>query len=115
MMKWIEIIELRAGNKNDKELENVFRQLVKELKLEPEFTKIKVYHNYAVDCDYSIHLAHHQISPEEGGSALGMRITAILKTFGLVSHNTWIEHASTGSAWTKAAIKGKQTHSKEHE
>ena len=90
-MKWLEIIELRTGNTKDKELENVFRQLVKELKLELEFTKIKVYHNYAIDCDYSIHLVHHQLSPEEGGSALGMRIAAILKTFGLVSHNTWIE------------------------
>ena len=90
-MKWLEIIELRTGNHKDQELQNVFKQLVRELKLEPEITKIKVYHNYAVDCDYSIHLAHHQLGPVEGGSALGTRIAAILKTFGLVSHNTWIE------------------------
>jgi hypothetical protein len=90
-MKWLEIIELRTGSNDDQELQNVFRQLVKELRLDPEYPKIKVYHNYAVDCDYSIHLAHHQFRPEERGSALGMRIAAILKTFGLVSHNTWIE------------------------
>ena len=108
-MKWLEIIELRTGSPKDQELENVFRQLVKELRLDSAYPKIKVYHNYAVDCDYSIHLAHHGLQPEESGSALGMRITAILKTFGLVSHNTWIEHASTGSAWTKSATKKKNT------
>ena len=90
-MKWLETIELRTANIKDMELQNVFNQLVQELKLDPEYPKIIVYHNYAVDCDYSIHLAHHQFQPEEGGSALGMRIAAILKTFGLVSHNTWIE------------------------
>ena len=114
-MKWIEIIELRAGSNKDQEVQNVFRQLVKELKLDPDYPKIKVYQNYTVESDYSIHLAHHQLQPEERGSALGMRIAAILKTFGLVSHNTWIEHASTGSAWTKSVIKGEQINSKENE
>ena len=90
-MKCLEIIELRTGSNKDQELENVFKQLVKELKLDPEYPKIKVYHNYAVDCDYSIHLSHHDLKAEEQGSALGMRIAAILKSFGLVSHNTWIE------------------------
>lgn len=90
-MKWLEIIELRTGSNKDQELQNVFRQLVKELKLDPEYPKINVYHNYAVDGDYSIHLAHRKFQPKERGSALGMRIAAILKTFGLVSHNTWIE------------------------
>ena len=90
-MNWLEIIELRTSSNNDPELQNVFKQLVKELKLDPEYPKITVYHNYAVDCDYSIHLAHHRFQPEERGSALGLRIAAILKTFGLVSHNTWIE------------------------
>lgn len=94
-MKFLEIIELRAGNKQDQELRNVFRQLVKELKLDPAYPKITIYHNYAVDSDYSIHLSHHQIQTDEVGSALGLRISAILKTFGLVSHNTWIEQVDS--------------------
>ena len=59
MMKWLEIIELRAGSSKDNELQNVFKQLVEELQLDPEYPKISVFHNYAIDCDYSIHLAHH--------------------------------------------------------
>ena len=114
MMKWLEIIELRTGNANDKELKNVFRQLVKELKSEPEITKIKVYHNYAIDCDYSIHLAHHQLRPEEGGSALGLRIAAILKTFGLVSHNTWVEQKKMFSR-SQHLQNEKEINSKENE
>jgi len=90
-MKWLEIIELRTGSNKDRELENVFMQLVKELRLDPEYPKIKVYHNYTLDCDYSIHLSHHHFLPEEGGSTLGLRIAANLKTFGLVRHNTWIQ------------------------
>lgn len=90
-MKWLEIIELRSANFKDHELQNIFKQLVQELQLNPENPKISVYHNYAVDCDYSIHLTHHYLQPDEVGSALGIRITTILKTFGLVSHNTWIE------------------------
>ena len=114
-MKWIEIIELRGGSNKDQEVQNVFRKLAKELQLDPEHPKIKVYQNYAVNSDYSIHLAHHQFQPDERGSALGMRIAAILKSFGLVSHNTWIEHASTGSVWMKSVIKGEQTNSNENE
>ena len=90
-MKCLEIIELRAGSNEDQELQNVFGQLVRELKLDPEDPKITVYHNYAVACDYSIHLCHHQFHPDGQNSPLGMRIAAILKTFGLVSHNTWVE------------------------
>jgi hypothetical protein len=90
-MKWLEIIELRKGSYKDQELQNVFKQLVKELRFSSEYHKIKVYHNYDVDCDYSIHLAYDQVQPDACGSELGMRIASILKTFGLVSHNVWIE------------------------
>jgi len=90
-MKWLEIVELRKGSHKDQELQNVFRQLVKELRFSSEYPKIKVYHNYAVDCDYSIHLVHDQVQPDSCGSELGMRIASILKTFGLVSHNVWLE------------------------
>ena len=113
-MNWLEIIELRTGSNNDPELQNVFRQLVKELKLDPEYPKIKVYHNYAVDYDYSIHLSHHLFQPEERGSALGMRIAAILKTFGLVSHNTWIEQKNK-SRQVKPVQKAKHNNAKENE
>ena len=90
-MKWLETIELRTASRKDQELQDVFKQLVQELQLDPEYPKISVYNNYAIDCDYSIHLAHHILHADELGSALGIRIASILKTFGLVSHNTWIE------------------------
>lgn len=90
-MKWLEIIELRTANSEEQELQSIFKQLVQELQKDPEYPKISVFHNYAIDCDFSIHLAHHRLDPDKVGSALGIRIASILKTFGLVSHNTWID------------------------
>lgn len=91
IMKWLETIELRTANIKDLELQNVFNQLVHELKLDAEYPSISVYKNYAINCDFSIHLVHQHLQPDEEGSSVGIRIASILKTFGLVSHNTWIE------------------------
>ena len=53
--------------------------------------RIRIYHREKIDTDFCIILSHTEETVLGEGSPLGLRLTAALKTFGLVNHSVWIE------------------------
>lgn len=90
-MKWLEIIELRTGYNRGKDLQALLGQLINEVKQDPEQPKIKIYMHSSMGNDYSIQLSHKHSKPDETGSELGARIVDLLKGYGLINYNIWIE------------------------
>ena len=90
-MKWLEIIELRTGSYDRQALEKDLKSLWVDLKRDPDHPKFKIYENRNIGSDLSIHLFHSTEVPGQHQSPLGCQIATILKTFGLVSHTTWME------------------------
>ena len=90
-MKWLEIIELRTGSQTDQDLQEVLTSLLDEIKQDSAQPKIRIYNNYSVDSDFSIHLVHKHDKPDAMGSVLGMHIAASLKNYGLMNHHIWCE------------------------
>jgi hypothetical protein len=90
-MKWIEVIELRSVASNRKLLESILQKLIEEVNKETKRPAIKAYSRSVLDTDFKIHLFHNSDKVKESGSRLGLRLASALKTFGLVSHCTWVE------------------------
>ena len=90
-MKWLEIIEIRTANQRTKELEWSLEELISSVKREPNSPKIRVFSSFSVKGDISIHLMHNQKEPNVNGSLLGMRISNVLRAFGMVNHQIWCE------------------------
>lgn len=88
-MKWIEVVLLRAAEKNQKILETRLKQLVRGMSRESGQRRIIVYRRVMVTMDYSIHIIHNGEEAENAGSPLGLQLTAALKEFGLVNHSIW--------------------------
>jgi hypothetical protein len=90
-MKWLEIIELRAVDRNQELLNSQLQELIDEVNMESRKQAIKFYCRVMVDSDFSIHLFHNSEMVEKGGSQLGLRLASALREFGLVNHSIWIE------------------------
>ena len=91
IMKWLEIIELRTGGRDDQDLQKALTNLLVEIKQDVSMPKVRIYNNYSVDSDFSIHLVHKHDKPDAMGSVLGMHIAASLKNYGLMNHHVWCE------------------------
>lgn len=90
-MKWLEIIELRTGSYQRQALEQYLERLQHELERDLNHPKFRIYENSDIDGDLSIHLLHSTKRPDQEQSPLGYHIASMLRTFGLVSHTTWME------------------------
>ena len=88
-MKWIEVVQLRAPEKNQSVLESRLKELVKGINRENGHGRIMVFRRTLIPMDYSIHLVHHDKAIENAGSPLGLQLAAALKEFGLVNHSIW--------------------------
>lgn len=92
-MKWLEIIELRSLENNnkcemmEKDLNNLMD--VMDLKVRP--TDIKIYKHGAVQTDLSVHLLYDSENADINGSQLGLNLVSALREFGLVNHSIWFE------------------------
>jgi hypothetical protein len=87
-MKWLEIIELRSVDSDNKLLESQLRELVdKEMK----GPVTRLYTRVMIDTDFSIHLFHDSKKVENSGSPIGLHLASAFKEFGLVNHSVWIE------------------------
>ena len=93
-MKWLEIIELRTGSGDRLALERYLKRLRHDLERDPNHPDFRIYGNSEVDSDLSIHLLHSAKNPDPKQSPLGYHIASMLRTFGLVSHTTWLERKS---------------------
>jgi hypothetical protein len=91
VMKWIEVIGLRAANSNRELLESQLQKLIKEVGRETKKQAIQSYSRLTIDTDFSIHLFHDSKKVENNGSPLGLRLASALKEFGFVNHSIWIE------------------------
>ena len=90
-MKWLEIIELRAGSNNMERLEGILQSLVESFNDGNHQGKIKIYQRHTIHSDYCIHLIHRSKEPDTTGSPLGLHLAASLKQFGLLNHEIWHE------------------------
>ncbi len=90
-MKWLEIIELRTGSRIDEDLQEILTNLLAEIKHDLSKPKVRIYNNFSVDSDFSIHLIHKHSKPDAMGSVLGMHIAASLKNYGMMNHHIWCE------------------------
>lgn len=88
-MKWIEMINLRSGNHNER------AKVIELLKnMIPDHARYLVYIKWYIhgflDTDLSIHLCWEgkNVCKE---SAIGLQLIRVLENFGLVNHHAWIE------------------------
>jgi hypothetical protein len=96
IMLCLEIVDVRAGEKNQNLLELQLEKLIHEVDHLAPPIKVSIYHHNAFKTDFSIHLIYHYNKKYELGSPLGLYLTSALKEFGLVSHNMWTEITSHG-------------------
>ncbi len=90
-MKWLEVIELRSLRGKIEIIEPEIRELIGQIKAGREELTINVYRGFTNEGDLSIHLRHETDPSEPGKSNLGLHLAALLRDFGLIHHNVWIE------------------------
>ena len=90
-MTWLEIIEVRSAEGNNKFLESQMQKLVNEVNGGAKENAVRAYCRLMIDTDFRIHLFHDSKKVEKSGSSLGLRLASALKEFGLVNHSIWIE------------------------
>ena len=89
-MNYLEIIELRTGNKDRGQVAQFIEDWLGKIKATDQ-QQIRVYHNALLDTDISVHLFHQSVAESIGFSQIGSELVFVLKEFGLVNHNIWIE------------------------
>ena len=90
MMKWLEVIKLRAAGNGEGLLEELFREMNKAGQ-KRGLVEIKTYRHAALETDLSVHLHWESDRPDQNGSLLGLHLVQALKEFGLIDHSVWIE------------------------
>ncbi len=90
-MNYLEIIELRSGNKNIKLIGPEITELINELNQSLEKSVIKLFINATVENDFSIHIRHESDDVAIHGSPIGSLLISILKESGLTYHSIWVE------------------------
>ncbi len=90
-MKWLEIIELRSFNMERALLELDISNLVDEICQKEKPLFIKIFSRQTIETDFSIHLYFDSELTDGNGSTLGLHLASILKEYGLVNHNIWVE------------------------
>ena len=91
LMKWAEVIVLRAAGSNREALESKLRKLISDVEMEEKKEAIRIYSRVLIDTDFCIRITHNSTKTENSGSKLGLRIVSALKEFGLVNHSIWTE------------------------
>lgn len=90
-MKWLEIVKLQVAEIDMESVKHQLLELMSKVDYNGGLCDVKVYHNALVDNDLSIHLYWKSGKVEPQGSATGLCLIHLLKTFGLTSHSVWIE------------------------
>jgi hypothetical protein len=90
-MKWVEVITMRAVNRDRSAVASELRRLIADVKKDGQRPEIKGYSRSLIDSDFCIYLEHESGKIADRGSPLGVRLASALKDFGLVNHTVWIE------------------------
>jgi len=90
-MKWMEIIKLQVADSDRESVKHQLSELISNVDHNGGLCDVKVYHNALVNSDLSINLCWKSGKVEPQGSATGLCLIHVLKTFGLTSHSVWIE------------------------
>ena len=90
MMRWLEVIKLRAAGNGEGLLDELFREM-NNAGQDRGLVEIKTYRHAALETDLSVHLHWESDRAEPNGSPLGLSLARALKEFGLVDHSVWIE------------------------
>jgi len=90
IMKWLEVIKLRAAGNSESLLEE-FLAPVAKIDQNRGFVEMKIYRHAALENDLSVHLHWNSEWPEQNGSILGLRLAQALKELGLIDYSIWIE------------------------
>jgi hypothetical protein len=90
-MKWVEIIKLQVAEIDRESVKHQLPELMSKVDHNSGLYDVKVYHNALVSSDLSINLYWKSGKVEPQGSATGLGLIYVLKTFGLISHSVWIE------------------------
>jgi hypothetical protein len=88
-MKWLEIVEVRAAQIDDKLMIQQVACLLGETQMNDS---VKIYINVRSGTDWSFHLQHESEQIDLQGSDLAMQFKRILRKFGIVNHSIWEEH-----------------------
>jgi len=89
VMEWLEIIELRAMEKDRVLIEPLLEALSEEMAVEDHIQNVKMYRRMEPYIDFSMHLFHESEAVEYTGSQVGLRLASILKTYGIVRQSIW--------------------------
>ncbi len=90
-MKWLEIIEFRTIDNGDWIDALDLERQIADLRREQRPINVKVFRHGTVETDFSLHLHCDSNEPEIHGSMLGIKLVSILKDFGMVNHNIWVD------------------------
>ena len=94
-MNFLEVIELRSADCHKMDLEPVLHALIEDVSGKAKEHRITVFSHMTIDTDFRIHLLHGSLEAQCERSALGLRIAALLKEYGLVNHSVWTEMATS--------------------
>ncbi len=87
-MKRLEIIHLRLAGALPVSLVS---EVQKSVATEIDNDSVRIYHHATLANDLGIHLHLQPDQNEKKASALGVRLAAALREYGMVEHTVWIE------------------------
>ena len=87
-MKTIEIIHLRLAGSGPEDLVDIIRRSIGSAY---ELMDIRIYRHCKLKNDLAIHLHRETGKYKDGVSDIGVRLTALLKDYGMVDHSIWTQ------------------------
>lgn len=88
-MMWLEVIHVRAADRERKRLPAILVQLIDEVREKKSCRKVKLFRRALLNTDVCLHLYHDSENLQDTGSPIGVHLAAALKPFGMVNHTVW--------------------------
>lgn len=87
-MKILEVIHLRMAGNDPERLAAVVLAVVGEAGESPT---VRIYRHARVEGDLLVHLHHEGAGQRDQFSELGLRLSSVLRSHGLIEHSVWIQ------------------------
>jgi hypothetical protein len=87
---WHEVIHLRVVAQDLEEILPTLRHLIEEIREKENCGKVELFRRARVETDVCLHLYHESGLEPAGGSKVGVRLAASLKSYGMVNHTVWL-------------------------
>jgi hypothetical protein len=92
-MKWLEVITLRSLGKANRPMVDQLLAQILESQSPCQTPEVRVYQDFIVETDLSIHICWDTNDERPQPSSLGQQLSYSLKALGLLSHSVWVEAA----------------------